>query len=130
MNWNQLFARKSLDELLTEMRSDDRLKRVLGPISLTSLGVGAVIGAGIFVSTGSAASQVAAARRPGHSAARKTMGPGGGAQDDGPFRAQNHQLESEPRSAGVSETPSGPEPGRPARAPGPSRRALRLGARH
>ena len=59
MSWNQLFARKSLDELLAEMRSDDRLKRCLGPISLTSLGVGAVIGAGIFVATGEAASQVA-----------------------------------------------------------------------
>src|SRR6478609_3863921 len=59
MSWSQLFAKKSLDELLTEMRSDDRLKRALGPISLTSLGIGAVIGAGIFVATGAAASQTA-----------------------------------------------------------------------
>jgi APA family basic amino acid/polyamine antiporter len=59
MNWNQLFARKNLDHLLLEMKGDERLKRVLGPINLTSLGVGAVIGAGIFVATGKAASQCA-----------------------------------------------------------------------
>jgi APA family basic amino acid/polyamine antiporter len=33
----------------------DRLRRVLGPVSLTSLGVGCIIGAGIFVMTGRAA---------------------------------------------------------------------------
>lgn len=55
MSWNQLFARKNLDHLLEEMKGDDRLKRALGPISLTSLGIGAVIGAGIFVATGEAA---------------------------------------------------------------------------
>lgn len=59
MDWKQWFARKNLGELLTEMKGDDRLKRVLGPINLTSLGVGAVIGAGIFVATGKAASEVA-----------------------------------------------------------------------
>ena len=59
MNWNQLFARKNLDDLLSDMKGDERLKRVLGPISLTSLGVGAVIGAGIFVATGKAASECA-----------------------------------------------------------------------
>jgi amino acid transporter len=37
----------------------DRLRRVLGPIQLTSLGVGAIIGAGIFVATGAAARNVA-----------------------------------------------------------------------
>jgi basic amino acid/polyamine antiporter, APA family len=41
------------------MQGDQRLRRVLGPISLTSLGVGAVIGAGIFVATGAAANSVA-----------------------------------------------------------------------
>ena len=34
-------------------------RRVLGPIQLTSLGVGAIIGAGIFVATGAAAHNVA-----------------------------------------------------------------------
>jgi APA family basic amino acid/polyamine antiporter len=52
---SQLFAKKSLRVLLDEMAGDHRLKRVLGPVTLTALGVGAVIGAGIFVATGSAA---------------------------------------------------------------------------
>ncbi len=56
---NQLFARKSLKGLLAEAEGDNRLKRVLGPINLTALGVGAIIGAGIFASTGSAAQSVA-----------------------------------------------------------------------
>lgn len=37
------------------MKSDNRLRRILGPWSLTSLGVGCIIGAGIFVITGYAA---------------------------------------------------------------------------
>jgi APA family basic amino acid/polyamine antiporter len=52
---NQLLAKKSLETLLKEMAGENRLRRVLGPISLTSLGVGAIIGAGIFVMTGRAA---------------------------------------------------------------------------
>ena len=55
----QLFARKSLKVLLDEMAGDHRLKRALGPVTLTALGVGAVIGAGIFVATGAAAKTVA-----------------------------------------------------------------------
>jgi amino acid transporter len=53
--WKQLFARKSLEKLLSEMEGENRLRRVLGPIALTSLGVGAIIGAGIFVTTGETA---------------------------------------------------------------------------
>src|SRR5713101_1410909 len=56
---NQFFARKSLKVLLDEMAGEHRLKRVLGPVTLTSLGIGAVIGAGIFVATGAAAKSVA-----------------------------------------------------------------------
>src|SRR5215217_8522222 len=56
---NQLFAKKSLAQLLEEMKGEDRLRRVLGPVQLTSLGVGAIIGAGIFVATGAAAHNVA-----------------------------------------------------------------------
>ena len=41
--------------LRAELASADRLHRVLGPVALTSLGVGAIIGAGIFVMTGLAA---------------------------------------------------------------------------
>jgi basic amino acid/polyamine antiporter, APA family len=56
---NQLFSRKPLDVLLEEMKGDNRLKRVLGPVQLTALGVGAIIGAGIFVATGAAAHNTA-----------------------------------------------------------------------
>src|SRR5947209_9588550 len=55
----QLFARKSLEKLLAEMEGENRLRRVLGPIALTSLGVGAIIGAGIFVATGETAANKA-----------------------------------------------------------------------
>ena len=50
-----LHAKKSLQVLLEEMAGDNRLKRVLGPFSLTALGVGAIIGTGIFVLVGKAA---------------------------------------------------------------------------
>src|SRR5688572_4051539 len=56
---NQMFARKPLQVLLDEMKGDHRLKRVLGPVQLTALGVGAIIGAGIFVATGAAAHNTA-----------------------------------------------------------------------
>jgi APA family basic amino acid/polyamine antiporter len=39
--------------------SPNQLKRVMGPVSLTAMGIGAVIGAGIFVATGEAAKNVA-----------------------------------------------------------------------
>src|SRR5580765_8489264 len=54
-----LFARKPLEVLLEEMKGEHRLRRVLGPVQLTSLGIGAIIGAGIFVATGAAAHNVA-----------------------------------------------------------------------
>jgi APA family basic amino acid/polyamine antiporter len=52
---HHLFKRKSLGLLHEEMKGDNRLRRVLGPWSLTSLGIGCIIGAGIFVITGYAA---------------------------------------------------------------------------
>ena len=52
---NPLFARKPIKRILDEMAGDNRLHRVLGPVSLSSLGVGAIIGTGIFVLTGVAA---------------------------------------------------------------------------
>ena len=58
MSKNQLFATKSLKVLLEDMAGDHSLKRALGPVSLTALGVGAIIGAGIFVATGEAARNV------------------------------------------------------------------------
>ena len=54
---NQLFVRKSIETLLKEMEGENRLHRVLGPVSLTSLGVGAIIGAGIFAMTGQVAAE-------------------------------------------------------------------------
>jgi APA family basic amino acid/polyamine antiporter len=56
---SQLFARKPLELLLEEMAGEHRLRRVLGPVTLSSLGIGAIIGAGIFVSTGAIAKQTA-----------------------------------------------------------------------
>src|SRR5262245_45001936 len=50
--FRQLFATKSLETLKAEAEGDNRLRRALGPIGLTSLGIGAIIGAGIFVMTG------------------------------------------------------------------------------
>ncbi len=52
-----LLALKSMDHLLVEASEEGEhtLRRALGPWSLTALGVGAIIGAGIFVLTGEAA---------------------------------------------------------------------------
>jgi APA family basic amino acid/polyamine antiporter len=49
-----LFATKSLDVLVKEAQEsgEHSLKRTLGPFQLTALGVGAIIGAGIFVLSG------------------------------------------------------------------------------
>jgi APA family basic amino acid/polyamine antiporter len=53
---NQFFARKSIDKLIAESEEPEhRLKKSLGPWSLTALGIGAIIGSGIFVLTGTAA---------------------------------------------------------------------------
>src|SRR5215831_18787927 len=52
MFWNRIVATKSLEMLQAEAAGENRLRRILGPVGLTSLGVGAIIGAGIFVMTG------------------------------------------------------------------------------
>ena len=56
-----LLATKSIERLEAEAQAggEHALKRVLGPLNLTTLGVGAIIGAGIFVLTGLAAAQYA-----------------------------------------------------------------------
>lgn len=52
----RLFRTKSIDQLLAEAELPaHRLKRTLGLLSLTALGVGAIIGSGIFILTGTAA---------------------------------------------------------------------------
>ncbi|HUO76648.1 MAG TPA: amino acid permease [Thermodesulfovibrionales bacterium] len=56
----RLFFRKTLAELTTEVFEEKNgLKRSLGPVSLMLLGIGVIIGAGIFVLTGHAAAQIA-----------------------------------------------------------------------
>jgi len=53
---NQLFCCKSIDKLIAEANQPGHtLKKTLGPWSLTALGIGAIIGSGIFVLTGTAA---------------------------------------------------------------------------
>src|SRR5205809_2588443 len=52
----KLFARKPVDRLMEEAREvgEHSLKRSLGPINLVALGIGAIIGAGLFVRTAAA----------------------------------------------------------------------------
>lgn len=51
-----LFRTKSIDALIEESKQKGRsLQKTLGPWSLTALGIGAVIGSGIFTLTGTAA---------------------------------------------------------------------------
>ena len=54
-----VFVRKSLDMIRTEAEdtSEHSLKRALGATNLVALGIGAIIGTGIFVLTGSVAAQ-------------------------------------------------------------------------
>jgi basic amino acid/polyamine antiporter, APA family len=54
-----LFRRKTVADLQAEAAADNSLKRALGPLNLTLLGIGAVVGAGIFVLTGQAAAKYA-----------------------------------------------------------------------
>ncbi len=52
----QLFRTKSPDLLIAEAAAPERqMKRTLGPVALTAIGIGAIIGAGIFSLTGTAA---------------------------------------------------------------------------
>jgi APA family basic amino acid/polyamine antiporter len=54
-----LFRRKDVSMLQAELAEDHSLKRALGPVNLVTLGIGAIIGAGIFVLTGQAAANYA-----------------------------------------------------------------------
>src|SRR5689334_5333327 len=55
----QLSRRKPVETVVPDGEAAHGLKRTLGPIDLTALGIGAIIGAGIFSSTGSAAAGTA-----------------------------------------------------------------------
>jgi len=52
-----LLRRKSVTQLQADALTDHRLKRALGAMNLTALGIGAIIGTGIFVLTGTVAAQ-------------------------------------------------------------------------
>ncbi len=52
-----LLRRKSVTQLQADALTDHRLKRALGATNLTALGIGAIIGTGIFVLTGTVAAQ-------------------------------------------------------------------------
>lgn len=55
----KLFVTKPISKLISESESDQGLRKTLSATNLTTLGIGAVIGAGIFVLTGQAAAQYA-----------------------------------------------------------------------
>ena len=55
MNRN-IFRKKSINDLLTVDKSSKSLKRAIGPLSLIIMGLGCIIGAGIFIVTGIASS--------------------------------------------------------------------------
>src|SRR5215813_12060730 len=64
MTFRGLFRVKSLDAILADAEEPEhRLKRALGPVQLTLFGIGAIIGAGIFATIGTAAA--GDANRPG-----------------------------------------------------------------
>ncbi len=55
-----LFIKKPLNQLLVQEGADEKgLKRTLGPLNLIALGIGAIIGAGLFVRTAAAAGDAA-----------------------------------------------------------------------
>ncbi|MBI2742863.1 MAG: amino acid permease [Chlamydiales bacterium] len=55
-----LFAKKTIKSLLEEAsQKRNSMQRTLGPMNLTMMGIGAIIGGGIFVMTGQAAAQYA-----------------------------------------------------------------------
>jgi APA family basic amino acid/polyamine antiporter len=59
MSKSRLFITKPLPQLFSESQESGGLKRSLTALNLTTLGIGAIIGAGIFVLTGQAAAQYA-----------------------------------------------------------------------
>jgi basic amino acid/polyamine antiporter, APA family len=56
----EVFRRKSVEQCLQDADDPERhLRRALGPVQLTAIGIGVIIGTGIFVLTGEAAGTVA-----------------------------------------------------------------------
>ena len=50
---NRLLARKPVADIVAT--ADPRIPKVLGPVSITAMGIGAIIGGGIFIFTGTVA---------------------------------------------------------------------------
>ncbi|MEG9526327.1 MAG: amino acid permease [Hyphomicrobiales bacterium] len=59
MDSSGLMGRKSVDDILESGEGEQQLSKSLGALSITAMGIGAIIGAGIFVLTGTAAAQYA-----------------------------------------------------------------------
>ncbi|MCB4805350.1 APA family basic amino acid/polyamine antiporter [Methylobacterium brachiatum] len=59
MDSSGLMGRKSVDDILESGEGEQQLSKTLGALSITAMGIGAIIGAGIFVLTGTAAAQYA-----------------------------------------------------------------------
>ena len=53
---HQFFSRKTVDQCIADGEAGGGLRRSLGPLQLTALGIGAIIGAGIFAAIGTAIS--------------------------------------------------------------------------
>lgn len=58
-----IFRTKSINQFLSETKQDGGMNRVLGTFGLTMLGIGCIVGTGIFVLTGIAAANYSG---PGH----------------------------------------------------------------
>src|SRR5687768_1524544 len=56
MSFLRIFKRKPINDLMDDVKNSHDLTRTLGPLQLVLLGIGAIIGAGIFVLVGPAAS--------------------------------------------------------------------------
>lgn len=60
MTGTGLTSRKPVEDIIKSGEADShRLAKTLGPVSITAMGIGSIIGAGIFVLTGTAAAQYA-----------------------------------------------------------------------
>ena len=59
MDSSGLMGRKSVDDIVESGEGEQQLSKSLGALSITAMGIGAIIGAGIFVLTGTAAAQYA-----------------------------------------------------------------------
>ena len=59
MSQQGIMARKSVAAIMESSTEGHQLSKTLGPVSITAMGIGAIIGAGIFVLTGTAAAEYA-----------------------------------------------------------------------